>query len=190
MSLYHEEDLPFKLGLSPGSYTGVAKAFGWADVWTSAKQEEWATPIRRPIPAPGIWSAKAPPMVPVGSWDEITFQDDKKALKLLGFSPEEVTATLAVPHGGSRKGKGGESAAWSRFDAWMSKEPEKDQAGFAAWDLPTSGTQTVEADVDAFQWKNLSRPHGWMQLSKYLACGCMSARAIYHKLADGGHWAL
>mmetsp|Transcript_31023 Transcript_31023/g.56253 ORF Transcript_31023/g.56253 Transcript_31023/m.56253 type:complete len:631 (+) Transcript_31023:70-1962(+) len=191
MSLYHEEDLPFKLGTSPGSYTGLARSLGWEDVWTSAKQEDWATPIRRPLPTLSSWTAKSPGVPPSGSWDTASFQDDRKALECLGYSPEEVASTLGQPGGGARKGKGGETAAWARFRAWMSKGPEDDKAGFAAWDLPTSGTQHCkDSAVDALQWKNLSQPNGWMQLARYLACGCISPRAIYSELVDKEHWAL
>eukprot|EP00933_Yihiella_yeosuensis_P018098 TRINITY_DN14994_c1_g1_i2.p1 TRINITY_DN14994_c1_g1~~TRINITY_DN14994_c1_g1_i2.p1 ORF type:complete len:614 (+),score=134.28 TRINITY_DN14994_c1_g1_i2:147-1988(+) len=194
MSLYHEEDLPFKLGESPGSYTGVARALGWVDIWTSAKHEDYAAPIRQPIPAPTVWAAKAVSTKPKGAWDDATFQDDKAAMTRLGYSEDEVANTLKSPHGGSRKGKGGETSAWTRFEAWMAKEPELEQAAFADWDLPTSGTQKDaslrEGEVDALQWKNLSKAHGWMQLSKYLACGCISPRSMYHELAEKGHWAL
>jgi len=190
MSLYHEEDLPFQLGRSPGSYTGLARSLGWEDVWTCAKREDSATPIRKPLPSLS-GTVKSPGASPKGSWDAVTFQDDRKALELLGYSEEEVASTLAQSAGGSRKGKGGETAAWARFRAWMSKEPENEKDGFAAWDLPTSGTQySKDLSVDALQWKNLSQPHGWMQLARYLACGCISPRAIYHELVEKEHWAL
>jgi len=190
MSFFHEDDLPFKFVNTPGSYTGLGAACGWEDIWTSAKRIESAIPIRKPIPAPsGPWPlAKAE--APKASWSEAILEADGEALKQLGFSAEEVEATLKAPHGGSRKGKGGETAAWARFSAWINKDPEPDKAGFDASDLPCSGTQYTEDGVDALQWKNLSKPNGWMMLSKYLACGCISAREIYHTLLEKTHWAL
>merc|ERR1719359_1264516 len=105
MSLYHEEDVPFKFKEAPNSYTGLAKEFGWKDVWTTLDQFWWATPIREPLPAPKGWSpAKAAP--PKGAWSQELLDNDRNWLQSLGFTPEEIEETLKVPHGGSRKGKG------------------------------------------------------------------------------------
>lgn len=201
LSLYHEEDLPFHLGRSSGSYTGLAHSLGWVDVWTSSDREEWAAPIRRPTPRfEGLW-IKSPTSAPSGAWPDELLDATKEAtavaLARLGFESHEVTAFLDSPHTRfDSKEALGETAAWARFEAWMAQDPESEQAQFADWDLPTSGTQrTAETgedrgSVDALQWKNLSRPNGWMQISKYLAVGCITPRAIFHALADRGHWAL
>lgn len=192
MSLYHEDDLPFHPKDTPDCYSAVAAHLGWEDIWTNDKQDpKWTVPIRKPLLAPtGPWPLKKP-NDPKGAWDSKLFQDDKAALDKLGFTKEEIEVTLKAPHGGSRKGKGGETAAWQRFTVWMEKEPEADQDEFCAWDLPTSGTQDAQAGaIDALQWKNLAKAHGWMQISKYLACGCISPRDIYHALVDKKHWAL
>lgn len=189
MSLFHEDDLPFKIKETPGSYTGVAVALGFEDVWSTDKRAPDATPIRKPIAEPTTpWPLRKPddPQTALKNF----LNDDREALVKLRFSTQEIDETLKVPHGGSRKGKGGEATAWSRFNAWMDQEPVKDQDGFDASDLPTSGSQYNKDDIDALQWKNLSKGIGWMQLSKYLACGCISPRDIYHTLLAKNHWAI
>eukprot|EP00747_Dinoflagellata_sp_TGD_P169993 gnl/TRDRNA2_/TRDRNA2_200397_c0_seq1.p1 gnl/TRDRNA2_/TRDRNA2_200397_c0~~gnl/TRDRNA2_/TRDRNA2_200397_c0_seq1.p1 ORF type:complete len:582 (+),score=87.20 gnl/TRDRNA2_/TRDRNA2_200397_c0_seq1:88-1833(+) len=193
MSLYHEEDLPFSFDNVPGSYTELSWSLGWENIWTgtAARQELDVVHIRKPVATPMGPLHMQVPATPRAAWVEATLEDDREALALLGFTAEEVEATLKSAHGGSRKGKGGETAAWTRFQAWMQRDPEPEgQASFADWDLPTSGTQYDAEVVDGLQWKNLSRPHGWMQMSKYLACGCISPREIYHTLVEKGHWAL
>mmetsp|Transcript_124359 Transcript_124359/g.352065 ORF Transcript_124359/g.352065 Transcript_124359/m.352065 type:complete len:590 (+) Transcript_124359:49-1818(+) len=195
MSLYHEEDLPWAPRESPGCYSATASALGWKDVWTSADREEGATPVRSPIPAPaGPWPLPKP-AAPKDALADAVFDDDRAALAQLGFSAEEVEATLKVPYGGSRKGKGGETAAWTRFRAWMEipGEPEKADPKFVALGggFGAAGALYLEeGEVDAFQWKNLSRHNGWLQLSKYMACGCITPREMYHTLLEKKHWAL
>eukprot|EP00401_Gymnodinium_catenatum_P073406 CAMPEP_0117520872 /NCGR_PEP_ID=MMETSP0784-20121206/33390_1 /TAXON_ID=39447 /ORGANISM="" /LENGTH=588 /DNA_ID=CAMNT_0005316875 /DNA_START=15 /DNA_END=1781 /DNA_ORIENTATION=+ len=202
MSLFHEEDLPFKAQESPSNYSALAHAVGWEDIWTSAKQRPLATPIRKAIPAPvGPWRLKASAAAPSGALADDALDDDSKYLGRLGYSAAEVEATLRAPHGGSRKGKGGETAAWARLNAWIEKPPvpEKKDPGFVPLGASFGAAGAVHVEdgaIDAMQWKNLSRPHGWMQLSKYLACGCISPREMYHTLARGSapfhspHWAL
>lgn len=189
MSLYHEEDLPFTPQETPGCYTGLTRDLGWDDLWTSGRRLACATPIRKPLPAP---SGPAPkqPATPAKSLASSLLDDERQTLVALGFSLEEIDKALSVPHGGVEEGRSGETAAWVRMEAWLALEPSADQGAFADWCLPTSGSQYTEHDVDVMQWKNLSRPDGWMQISHYLACGCISPREIYHTLADGNHWAL
>jgi deoxyribodipyrimidine photolyase len=117
------------------------------------------------------------------------FEDDKASLAQLGYSAEEIEATLKLPHGGSRKGKGGETAAWARFNTFMDAEakPEKNDPEFVALgaEFGAAGALYVEdGQVDPWQWKNLSQPNGWTQLSKYMACGCISPREMYHTLSE------
>jgi len=194
MSLYHEDDLPFKFKEVPSSYTGVAKDLGWKDVWTSAEQTWWATPIREPIPAPQAWKLeKAAP--PQGAWTDAVIDSDHDYLQQLGYSAEEIEVTLKAPYGGSRKGKGGETAAWQRFNAFASKPavPEKADPNFVCLggEFGAKGAEYLqEGEVDPFQWKNLSTTAGWMDISKYMACGCISAREMYHTLLKQDHWAL
>merc|ERR1719329_1222541 len=121
--------------------------------------------------------------------------NDFQALWHLGFSESEIDETLKSPHGGSRKGKGGETAAKLRFDAWMkiAGEPVKNDPKFVCLggEYGAAGAKFVqEGEVDAFQWRNLSTNAGWMSLSKYMACGCISPREMYHTLLKQNHWAL
>merc|ERR1712151_431948 len=51
-------------------------------------------------------------------------------------------------------------------------------------------TSIEDGAVDPFAWKNLSTQNGWTQISKFMAPGCISARAMYHTLASASHWAL
>lgn len=189
MSLYHEDDLPFEPKETPGSYTAVTRELGWRDLWTCLDKEDEATPIRQPLPSPTEWTSKSPAVPPRQAWSNDVLQDDAAALKTLGYSAAEVSEALSSPHCGPTDGEAGETAAWTRFAQWIAEEPEANPGGFDASDLPTSGTQHA-GEVDPMQWRNLSQPHGWMQLSKYLACGCISPRAIYHELADKEHWGL
>ena len=55
MSLYHCDDLPFKLTEAdkPSSYSGLADALGWEDIWTKSVAKPRAAAIRQPISAPG-----------------------------------------------------------------------------------------------------------------------------------------
>lgn len=195
MSWYHEEDIPFKFKEAPGSYSGLASALGWTDIWTSSEQNYVHTAIRKPLPkVTGPWTLKkaAPPS---GAWTEALVNDDRDALMCLGFTSEEIETTLKASHGGSRKGKGGETAAWLRFNTWKSEAAEPEQTSgnfvFLGGEYGANGAKFVkDGEVDPFQWKNLSTSHGWLQLSKYMACGCISAREMYHTLLESNHWAL
>jgi deoxyribodipyrimidine photolyase len=134
MSLYHEDDVPFSLKESPWSYSALAWDVGREDVWRTGAQREGGTQVRKPIPPPsGPWPLEKASS-PSGAWTDALFDDDRAALAQLGFSDEEIETTLKVPHGGSRKGKGGETAAWARLKAWMDKEaePEKNDPNFKA----------------------------------------------------------
>jgi len=197
MSLFNEDDLPWALKQSPGNYSGLAYKLGWADIWTSGDQvkDDWKTPIRSPLPAPEApWPCQKAAS-PKGALSGELIDDDKAALTQLGFSAEEVEVTLKAPHGGSRKGKGGETAAWARFNAWMEKkgEAEKKDPNFVALGggFGAGGASfLVEGEVDAFQWKNLSQHNGWLAISKYMAPGCISPREMYHTVLKKQHWAL
>lgn len=195
MSLYHEDDIWFKFKEAPNSYTGLCKELGWKDIWTTADHHNWKTPIREPIPAPsGPWAAaKASP--PKHAWSQELLENDKDALNALGFSADEIEVTLKAPHGGARKGKGGETTAQLRFKQWMSisATPEKDDPNFVCLggEYGAAGAAYLnDGEVDPFQWKNLSTSAGWMQLSKYMACGCISPREMYHTALKLNHWAL
>eukprot|EP00930_Biecheleria_cincta_P058634 TRINITY_DN4443_c0_g1_i1.p1 TRINITY_DN4443_c0_g1~~TRINITY_DN4443_c0_g1_i1.p1 ORF type:complete len:1023 (-),score=154.11 TRINITY_DN4443_c0_g1_i1:390-3458(-) len=195
MSLYHEEDVPFKFKEAPGSYSGLAKALGWCDIWTSAEGYWWKAPIRKPISAPVGPLALEKAAAPKGAWTEELLNSDRDALKALGFSTDEIQETLRLPHGGSRKGKGGETAAWLRFNTWLEipAEPVKADPNFQSLggSYGAAGAKFVkEGEVDPFQWRNLSTSAGWMALSKYMACGCISPREMYHTMLERNHWAL
>lgn len=57
MSLYHEEDIPFKFKEAPGSYSGLAVSLGWTDIWTSSEQNYVHTAICEPLPkVTGPWT--------------------------------------------------------------------------------------------------------------------------------------
>ena len=128
MSFFHEDDVPFNIKECSGSYSGVAWDVGWSDIWNTAERDSSAIPIRKPIAAPTApWVLRAPPAPPCGALTDAVLDEDHEYLKLLGYAEEEVEATMKAPHGGSRKGKGGETAAWARFNAFVQKdaEPEK-----------------------------------------------------------------
>jgi hypothetical protein len=132
---------------------------------------------------------------PSGAWNDEILQSDGAALACLGFSSQEIHTTLSAPQGGSRKGKGGETAAWLRFTNWMTTAAEKESTDpnfvFLGGEYGANGAMYVkDGDVDPFQWKNLSTSAGWMQLSQYMACGCISPREMYHTLLEKNHWAL
>lgn len=176
MSLYNQDDVPWAYKESPNSYSNLAWALGWEDIWKSGEQVkpsqepepapaegswwvqkpvEKATPIREPIPAPAApWTLqKAEP--PKGALSDALIDDDNAALAQLGFSADEIEVTLKAPHGGSRKGKGGETAAWARFNAFMDKkgEPEKKDPKFKALGAGygAAGAEfLVEGEVDPF----------------------------------------
>lgn len=195
MSLFHEDDMPFKLKKAPTSYSGVCSELGWVDIWASKEQHWWATPIRKPIPMlKGPWALeKAAP--PTHAWSQELIDSDRDALKCLGFAPDEIEETLKAPHGGSRKGKGGETAARLRFNGWMAiaAVPVKTDPNFVCLggEYGAAGAQFLtEGEIDPFQWKNLSTSAGWLALSKYMACGCISPREMYHTLLEKNHWAL
>jgi deoxyribodipyrimidine photolyase len=195
MSLFHEDDLPFQLNESPDNYSALASALGWSNVWSSAEREACAKPVRKPICAPTTWALKAPSEPSRGALTDAVLECDQDYFRLLGFSAEEVDTAMKSPHGGSRKGKGGETAAWARLNAFIDKaaEPERNDPDFKPLGpgFGAGGAMYLkEGAVDAMQWKNLSKPHGWAQLSKYLACGCITPREIYHTLSNLGHWAL
>jgi hypothetical protein len=173
----------------------LASELGWWDIWSSIDQYWWKTAIRKPVPKLTEFPKLEKPVPPVGAWTEELLQSDRDALSCLGFSPDEVEATLSVIHGGSRKGKGGETAAWQRFRAWMAIEatPVAHDPNFVCLggEYGAAGAQYLQdGQVDPFQWKNLSTSTGWMQLSKYMACGCISPREMYHVLSKEDHWAL
>jgi hypothetical protein len=173
----------------------LASELGWKNIWASAEQSYWATPIQEPLPMPkGPWPLlkSAPPQ---GAWSQALIDSDNDALQRLGFSATEIDATLKSPHGGSRKGKGGETAARQRFAAWMAQTPEptKTDPNFVSLgkEYGAAGADYLkDGEVDAFQWKNLSTSAGWIALSKHMACGCISAREMYHMLLRVNHWAL
>jgi deoxyribodipyrimidine photo-lyase len=195
MSWYHEEDLPFGLKDVPKSYTSVAKSLGWKDIWTTTQQYWWAAAIREPLPAPIAWALEKAAQKPHGAWTAEVIDSDRDAMRSLGYSPEEIESTLAAPHGGSRKGKGGETAAWQRFNAFLGAEavPEKVDPNFVCLggEFGAAGAKFIQdGEVDPFQWKNLSTTAGWLDISKYMACGCITAREMYHTLYAKDHWAL
>lgn len=195
MSLYHEADLPFRLQASPESYSALARSLGWEDLWTGLSRVDGATPIRKPVSSPSSWSPPKPTAAPEGALGDELLREDRSVLGKLGFSDSEVDAALASPHGGPERGTSGETAAWARLREWMQQAPQKEQNCAQFYPLGASfgaaGAMYVkDGDVDAFQWKNLSGHHGWTQLSKYMACGCITAREVYHTLEAEKHWAL
>jgi deoxyribodipyrimidine photo-lyase len=195
MSLYHEDDSPYTHKEAPTSYSSLAKELGWKSLWTSKDRYRWATPIRTPIPAPTGLSKLEKAATPPGAWADTIIDSDPEWLRNLGYSPEEIETTLKSVHGGSRKGKGGETAAWQRFKAFLDAPavPEKVDPNFVTLGAEygaAGASYIVEGEVDPFQWKNLSQANGWMQLSKYMACGCISPREMYHTLKENDHWAL
>ncbi|CAE8644091.1 unnamed protein product, partial [Polarella glacialis] len=179
MSLYRREDLP--LADKPGSYSGLASALGFQDVWTSADLTADAKQVTRPRPRPkGPW-----PKAPFGKADFRTtgrwyisrevLREEAATLSALGFSNEELSAALT-----SSCPEGGEKVAQKQLEEWCRTAGNDTSVARmeASWDLPVAkGSRSQGPDV--MEWKNLSEGVGWTQTSKHLALGCISPRQLF-----------
>eukprot|EP00438_Fugacium_kawagutii_P029617 Skav202660 [mRNA] locus=scaffold1791:178401:204621:+ [translate_table: standard] len=94
---------------------------------------------------------------------EQTDVEDQAALKMLGYSAEEIEEALSQP-----LPEAGEAAAQRCLEAWLQKqneepkEPSADPDGpVVLWDLPTGG---AAGGHDALQWANLAKPDGWLRV--------------------------
>mmetsp|Transcript_86454 Transcript_86454/g.252989 ORF Transcript_86454/g.252989 Transcript_86454/m.252989 type:complete len:681 (+) Transcript_86454:46-2088(+) len=188
MSLYHREDLPFRLETPwgaedseiPNSFTELGFALGWDDIWSVPDRSSGATPVRPPVAAPVSFPPAPADMQLPGLLSEELLADDAQALRRLGYDDEEIKAALeqAIP-------EGGEPHARSRVEAWLAGQGVScgDNPQTAVfWDLPV-GSGPGEGH-DALQWTNLARPDGWTRVSHYLAVGCISAREIFARAAE------
>jgi len=188
MSLYHREDLPFHLAAEkiPKSYTELAVALGWDDIWTGGERGDWEgyiAPVRPHVATPAKF-----PAAPVGAKlpglvaGEV-LADDSAALRLLGYSDEEVAEAL-----GQELPAGGEAQARAEFQAWLQRQSagqdgDSQPTKAIFWDLPVGGGPGE--GHDSLQWSNLAKPDGWMRMSQFLAVGCISAREIFNRcMAD------
>jgi len=178
MSLYQRGDLPFRIqDQMPGSYSGLGAIMGWKDIWTSTERHEWAPPVRECVPAPAAYpEAPAGLEALPGVMPKEMLEDERAALKRLGYSDSEIAEAMAqeIP-------EGGENAVRAHFAKWIEEKGDSgDTAPMAAsWDLPVSETATTDGH-DPLQWANLSRPDGWTRVSHYMALGCISAREMYN----------
>lgn len=191
MNLYHPHDLPFGHKERPECYSGLGKALGWKDIWTSSEQHDWAAPIRPRVPCPSVFAAppkdlKVPGVIPAD-----VLADETKTLKHLGYTDEEIKEAQAqqIP-------QGGEPAARAMLEEWIAEQnrakeaDEFKQAEKAVyWDLPCAGLSGPGAGHDPFQWVNLSKAHGWLRVSHYMAVGCISAREILHRSKETPNFA-
>jgi len=177
MSLYHRNDLPFRIAdQMPASYSGLGAALGWKDIWTSTETwDQGVTPVRSPVLPPATFPSGPDALTLPGEMSAETLAADALALAHLGYSPEEVQQAL-----NQELPSGGESAANNHFEQWLNTlaDASNRQAMAADWDLPVSGTASSDGH-DSLQWANLSKPDGWTKLSHYLALGCISAREVF-----------
>jgi hypothetical protein len=187
MSLYHHEDLPFSRKDRPECYSGLGRALGWKDIWTSVEQEDWSTPIRPVVPAPSEWPPVAELHLP-GQVPAEILADETKMLQHIGYTMEEIKEAQA-----QELPQGGEPAARALLEEWAAEqqriktEAENGKAETKKavyWDLPCAGQRGSQASHDPFQWQTLSTGHGWLRMSHYLAVGCISARTIFHRASE------
>lgn len=175
MSLYNKADLPFSVkDQMPASYSALGVALGWKDIWTCSDQETGATPIRPPVASPAVFPETDQEIHLPGMISEEILSDDAAALKVLGYSDDEIAQALkeAMP-------EPGEAAARKHFAEWIQEKGDSGDIKMAAsWDLPVSSTANSDGH-DPLQWANLSRPDGWTKVSHYMALGCISAREMY-----------
>jgi len=190
MSLYHPDDLPFGTKERPECYSGLGRALGWKDIWSSVEQREDATPIRPVVPPPTVWPSapsdlQLPGLVPV----EILL-DETRMLQHIGYTSEEIKEAQA-----QELPQGGEVVARALLEEWAAKQDktltdEGDNEKKAVyWDLPCAGQRESGNVHDPFQWKNLSTSHGWLRVSHYMAVGCISARTIFHRAKETPNFA-
>mmetsp|Transcript_22088 Transcript_22088/g.40595 ORF Transcript_22088/g.40595 Transcript_22088/m.40595 type:complete len:643 (+) Transcript_22088:87-2015(+) len=180
MSLYHREDLPFKLTEwdAPVSYTDLANKLGWVDIWAGADRHDSATVVRPPVAAPTTVPAgdvKFP-----GELVPDVLADDAAALKRLGYEEAEIQQALSQPlSAAGETGARQELLKWSTTQGNVSENPQS----AVYWDLPV-GWGPGQATEDPMQWANLAKPDGWMRLSHLMALGCISAREIFATAAS------
>jgi len=196
MSLYHRDDMPFKLTYDdmPKSFTELGAALGWEDIWTTANREAGAATLRPPVAAPAAFTTS--PMqqdqgvlqdLP-GLLSEELLADDRKALQRLGYTDDEIQQAFNWP-----APAGGEPEARAWLEAWLPRQTvtcpgngDNPQAP-VFWDLPV-GSGPGEGH-DALQWANLAKPDGWTRISHYLAVGCISAREVCARAAETPNFA-
>eukprot|EP00667_Euglena_gracilis_P006230 EG_transcript_6288 len=184
MGLYHWRDLPFFPQYdTPTSYTGLAEALGWRDVWHSAERDAGAAAIRAPVPNPAAFPAPFDPAGVPGRLDPAVLRDDRKAMQELGYSREEVDEALVEEEASPG---GGEAEARAVWVAWLAAEGQGSTVSkmAAAWDLPVARNHGAADGPDPLAWANLSSPSGWTRLSAYLALGCLTARSM---VAEAAH---
>jgi len=175
MSLYHRKDLPFALQEAPGNYTELTLTLGWEDLWRSPGRLADAALVRPPVAAPAAWP-EVPTLDLPGMMSPKVLADDREALKVLGYTAEEIEEAMA-----QELSEGGEVAAQQCLEEWLqrqlnpSKESDSEDTS-VLWDLPT-GYGPAQGH-DALQWANLAKPDGWLRISHYMAVGCISAREI------------
>jgi len=184
MSLYHPDDLPFGVRERPENYSELGHALGWKDIWTSAKREDWAAPIRPCVPAPAVFPAPPHDLQLPGLIPPEVLVDETKTLQRLGYTDEEIKEAQAQPIP-----QGGEPAARAHLEAWAKEQHRVKAEGVPLtkavyWDLPCAGQNGAGAAHDPFQWANLSTSNGWFRISHYMAIGCISAREIYSKAME------
>jgi len=110
-----------------------------------------------------------------GVWSSEVIRSTEASLTALGYSPEEVAEAMAS----DTCSDAGEPGALHALEKWCYVSGSADCGKTtASWDLPL-GKTAFEGGHDPLAWKNLSEPHGWMQMSKYLALGCISPRQLY-----------
>jgi len=196
MSLYHRDDLPFKLTYDdmPKSFTELGAALGWEDIWTTAQREVDAARLRPPVAAPDTFTAIPAQRDASGLQDlpgllpEELLNDDKKMLQHLGYTDDEIHQAFNWP-----APEGGEGHARALLEAWLPRQMavcpgngDNPQAP-VFWDLPV-GSGPGEGH-DPLQWANLAKPDGWTRISHYLAVGCISAREVCARAAETPNYA-
>ena len=183
MSLYHRDDLPFRITESeaPGSYTELAVTLGWDDIWSCSDRQPGAIPVRPPEAVPSCLPPATKALELPGLMPPEVLGDDAAALYRLGYTEPEIEEAL-----GQAMPSGGEPSARALLERWVAEQEQDDAQdnpqSAVYWDLPV-GWGSGEGCDDPMKWANLARPNGWMRISHYLALGCVSAREVFASAA-------
>jgi len=191
MSLYHPDDLPFSAKERPESYSELAGALGWKDIWTSSERYDWATPVRGPVPAPAVFPEPPSGLSLPGLIPSEVLADETKTLLHLGYTLEEIKEAQA-----QELPEGGEAAARLLLERWVAKSKKPAEVDDATlkravyWDLPCAGQSGPSSGVDPMQWLNLTTADGGLRISHYMAVGCISAREILARSQETPYFAM
>ena len=87
----------------------------WYEIVVMADRENWATPVRAPVPSPSEWPSPAADLQLPGQIPPEVLADETKMLERLGYTNEEIKEAQlqTIP-------QGGEPAARVSLEAWVS----------------------------------------------------------------------